>query len=144
LLSFTAAANTTTPYQSDGSFASDVCIEAAKSGIPSIKEVLLTNNETLASFERKFNCNGLSLRQFVRKHDENLNSVENRKKHNVQFTIDGSVDTRICADSVLIGVRAAYRVNNMHPSNNEIDCNGMTVRAFAKKFKDKNVTIVTQ
>ncbi|MBE1298865.1 MAG: hypothetical protein GJ680_03000 [Alteromonadaceae bacterium] len=118
----------------DGSQYADVCIAAAQS-----KSALNAKAEEFgfSKFDlEQFTCNGYSVKEFAKKFAAKPAS----KVEIFSFTSDDNVpETKLCVAAVT-SKEAFAEVKAKHFANksvNSIACNGMPLKAFAKKYGSK-------
>ena len=124
----------------DDSKETQVCMAAAESGISGAKQKAKDIGMSYKIFKAENLCNGKKLKSFVKQ--INASKLEEIKTPvtiaSVKFTNgDQKEETTACINAAKKGFTFADRNYKGHAST--IVCNGLDIRTFAKKYKNKNV-----
>lgn len=125
----------------DGSKESAVCIDAAKSSM-NIKAL----QKKYKMSKRQINaiaCNGLLLPEFVTKYEAKLKSGAQVKVFAFSKEV-GNVETELCiaaatSNDVLKSAMKKHKKTRLFVT--ELTCNKMPIKAFAKKYGNKQFSI---
>ena len=138
-----ATAQTPRLVNHDGSVFSDLCIAAVQA--PRTFMELAADKGQADLQKNELRCNGLSVERFVSK----LRSQQEQLRRSYVFkTSDDSAMSKLC----LAAVRSEeeYRTartelfGNNFMAEQEIHCNGMPIRDFARKYRSNNMTASIQ
>ncbi|MFT5759909.1 MAG: hypothetical protein ACI9LM_004693 [Alteromonadaceae bacterium] len=121
-----SASNTNIKFVStDNSIESDLCIVAAKLGF---KAAMKLTSDKLA---RRTTCNGQDIKHFSKTYQ--FKDVT-APKAVVVVPVNNSAESKVCAQAVKIGIKAAASLVNFNVKH--MTCNGKNLRSFVKQYSN--------